>query len=460
MKRLLVTALAFTAMASAAVAQEAAQTTAAAKPQTLPLVDKSWTGVKTPFVVPKMSSVESEYLWNSVILRRYGQGGDTNRRDLTVPLQFAGNAPVTVMRGFGQIFAPRSLYSVYNGSVYNENTSYVSNVDERFESDQQYIDQFKGAGKFTLSAVSFPFYHNPRNTPLNPGLVSFLKSTVNFGGSTFRQNGLVNVSRSLLPVARTIELDQNALDTTTYSSDQPPFDTLISYTVFEFTGEPGEENAPIQFAANESLILLYTNEFAPGVTQPIEANDTREWQRVIASEEYRTGSVREDENNPGEFIDDRANPLDSSKVFGVVMFRTEEKDSIYSTWQGLVFGEGASQRRAYMNLNTTFAGTVELAAGVDFHFGKDANAQGIGSVSPNPVREKAVIPFSLTERSNVKMDLYDVTGKFIRTLVDVKGYIPGNYSVNLTTDDLINGVYLLRMTTGEKVYTSKLNISK
>ncbi len=455
MKRMLVTALAFTAMASAAVAQQAEQA-ATIQPQRLPLIDQSTANFKAP--VMERAAVESEFIWNSIILRRYENGRDVNRRDLTVPLLFAAQPgqPTTEMRGFGQYFHPRYFHPIYNGSIYNENTTRVSDVDSRFESDQEYIDQFKDAKNFTLHAVIFPFYRNPRNTPLNPGLVSFLKtSNININSTTYKRNGFT-ADRTTLPVARAIEIDQRALDTTVYASDQAPFDTLISYTVFEFLGEPGDDDAPLEFGQNEGLVLLYTNEFAPGVSQPIEAGDNREWQRAVGSDEYGRGEIEEDPNNPGQGIDNRSDPLDSSKTFGLVMYRSNNRDVIATAWSALRFGD----RSANINLNTTFFGTVELSASnVRYHYGKDASSQGIGAVTPNPVREKANVPFSLTERSSIKLELYDVTGKHVQTLVDAT-YIPGNYSVDLRTENLVNGVYLLRMTAGEKVYSSKLTISK
>lgn len=452
MKRMLAIALAFTAMASVATAQEMERQAGdiTVRPQTLPRVER--TTIKAPdFSASVAEDEEVDFIWNSIIFRRYGDDGDTNRRDLTVPLQFDGT-PVTVMRGFGQIFAPRYLYSIYNQSVYNENTSYVSRVDTRFESDQQYIDQFKGARNFTLQAVIFPFYHNPRNNPSNPGLVSFLKTNFNFGGTSYRNNGFGS-GRRALTVAREIPFDQDALDTTTYQNDFG--DTLIKYTVIEFTGQEGDDDAPIEFAQNESLVLLYTNEFAPGVTQPIPANDGREWQRAVASDEFGGGDFEEDPANPGEFLDHRTNPLDTAKVFGVVMYRVNEADSIYSAWRALRFGE----KSALVNLNTSFFGVVVLSSGVKYHFGRDASSQGIGAVTPNPVREYATIPFSLTERSDVRLAMYDMSGQLVRSLVDAN-YIRGEYSVDLNTEGLANGAYVLRMTVGDKAYTQKLNISR
>jgi hypothetical protein len=67
---------------------------------------------------------------------------------------------------------------------------------------------------------------------------------------------------------------------------------------------------------------------------------------------------------------------------------------------------------------------------------------------------------SLTELSDVTIDLFDVNGKQIRNLVTAHRYVPGNYSVALPVDELQNGTYLVRMTAGDKVYTTKVNVAR
>lgn len=446
MKKMLITALAFTAMASAAFAQQ----TVPVKPQVVLPIDRT-ESVRAPKPGSEQFSVldEIEYRWNFNILRRYGPGGDTNRSDMTVPLDFGDGVE---MRGFGQIYSPRTFYTYYNGSVYNAETNIIPPTDQNFESDQDYIDQFKNAGAYTITGIGMPLFRNPRNTPANPGLITIYKTGFNFLSSAYRSQGFGS-GRSALTVLREIEISQDqGLDTTITTNDRG--DSVVNTTVLDFSGDPGSPNEPLSLRANESVIVLYTNEFAPAVVQPVTATDVREWQRVIATHEYREGDYVEDPNNPGQFLDQRANPLDSFKTFAVVMFRQNGADSIYSAWQALRVGD----RRAYANLNMTFVGTVTLGS-VEYHFGKDASSQGLGNVAPNPVQTETSVPFSLTSRANVRIDLFDSRGELVKNLVDNR-YVEGNYSYKLSTDDLTNGVYLVRMIANDQVYTSKLTVSK
>lgn len=454
MKKMLTIALAFSAMATTAFAQQTAQI----QPKVLPAIERTESVHQpAPGKDPVSASAEeTQYVWNSNIFRRFGPTGDTNRRDLSVPLDFGGG---TVMRGFGQIFAPKTFYPFYNGTIYNVESGRVSRVDQNFADDQEYIDQFKNAGAYTITDIGMPLFRNPRNTPANPGLITIYKTGVNFQANSYKQRGF-NSGRSALVVLKELEISQDkGLDSTIAVNDQG--DSIVNTTVLDFNGNPESIGEPLSLKASESIIVLYTNEFAEPVVQPIQANDTREWQRVIATEEYGSGDFVEDPNNPGQFLDERANPIDSFKTFAVVMFREDNKDSIYSAWAALVFGTAPNQRRAISDINMTFVGSVELGStnGVKYHFGMDAKDQGLGNVSPNPVREKSTIAFSLKERNAVRIDLYNSRGENVRNLVDNR-YVQGNYTVDLTTENLPNGVYIVRMIAGDEVYTQKLTVNK
>lgn len=440
MKKMLVTAMAFAAVASSALAQQT-QTIA---PLTLPNEGRSPIGPGNGGL--SVAADPTAYFWDYNLFRRFGPDGDTNRRDLTVPQNFGGGFE---FRGFGEVFNPKVLYQYFNGSVYSDATSYVSSTSEDFATDQEYIDQFKGATSFTVDAMSIPLFKNPNSvgTPENSGILSIYKTSFNFGGASYRSSGFRAARESsTLTQMEEYELDGTALDTTIDLEN-----STVNSTIFTF-------DPPLEFANGESMITLYTNDFAEAVDQPVGGtDDTREWQRVIASEAYREGGFNSDD--PDNVIDERTNPIDMYKTMGLVMFRNNEKDTIYSAWTALQFGSGSTARRAIIDINTRYSGTVLLASGVKYYYGKDATSQGIGAVTPNPVRESAVIPFSLTERADVKLDLYSATGAYVKSL-HTGHYIAGPYSFEFSTEGLASGTYLVRMTAGDKAYSTKINVVK
>jgi len=76
---------------------------------------------------------------------------------------------------------------------------------------------------------------------------------------------------------------------------------------------------------------------------------------------------------------------------------------------------------------------------------------------PNPFESFAVISFLLPEDSRVQIDLYDLTGRKLQTVLD-KNMDAGNQDVNLSCDQLDAGIYFLQLTMNNEVVTKKIVI--
>jgi PKD repeat protein len=79
----------------------------------------------------------------------------------------------------------------------------------------------------------------------------------------------------------------------------------------------------------------------------------------------------------------------------------------------------------------------------------------IGRVFPNPANGRATLTFSLSQKSAVVIQLIDMQGKVINTIVNQKHGL-GHHEVSLSTTGLPEGVYLLKMVAGGYSGTSKL----
>ncbi len=84
---------------------------------------------------------------------------------------------------------------------------------------------------------------------------------------------------------------------------------------------------------------------------------------------------------------------------------------------------------------------------------------------PNPFNPSTKIQFAVAQTEKVNMDVYDIQGRLIRTLVDHELYQPGNYEV--TWDGLDNrgrhvasGVYFAKMQAGKFAQTKKMVMTK
>jgi len=86
------------------------------------------------------------------------------------------------------------------------------------------------------------------------------------------------------------------------------------------------------------------------------------------------------------------------------------------------------------------------------------------SVYPNPATEKATINFYLNNGANTKVEIYDISGQVIKTLVN-SDLINGSHQVvwDLTNNSgsyVVNGIYMCKITSGNKFTTSKISVQR
>ncbi len=78
---------------------------------------------------------------------------------------------------------------------------------------------------------------------------------------------------------------------------------------------------------------------------------------------------------------------------------------------------------------------------------------------PNPFNPRTTITFSLAEESNVRLDVFDVTGKRVATLVDgVRS--AGRHAIGMDASSLASGVYFYRLNAGGVVQQKKMILLK
>jgi|GEM_PF-1725877 len=78
---------------------------------------------------------------------------------------------------------------------------------------------------------------------------------------------------------------------------------------------------------------------------------------------------------------------------------------------------------------------------------------------PNPFNPTTVINYQLPESGAVRLDVYDMAGRQVATLVD--GVVSaGRHSVQFDGSELSSGVYIYRLTFGDVILTEKLSLIK
>jgi hypothetical protein len=78
---------------------------------------------------------------------------------------------------------------------------------------------------------------------------------------------------------------------------------------------------------------------------------------------------------------------------------------------------------------------------------------------PNPFNPLTTILFSLAKKETVKLKIYDITGREVKTLVEGE-YDAGDYKVEFNASKLSSGIYFYQITAGDFSQTKKLQVLK
>ena len=78
---------------------------------------------------------------------------------------------------------------------------------------------------------------------------------------------------------------------------------------------------------------------------------------------------------------------------------------------------------------------------------------------PNPFNPSTVIGYDLPVDSYVQLDIYDITGRHVSSLID--GMVrAGKQKFTWTTNQLASGIYLVKLVTGGKTFNQKITYLK
>lgn len=78
---------------------------------------------------------------------------------------------------------------------------------------------------------------------------------------------------------------------------------------------------------------------------------------------------------------------------------------------------------------------------------------------PNPFNPSTTIPVSISEFQKVKVDVYDMTGRLVRSVFN--GTLPtGNHALSVNLEDLASGVYMYRLQTNDMVQIKRMTLVK
>ncbi|MEN0049655.1 MAG: 3-coathanger stack domain-containing protein, partial [Bacteroidota bacterium] len=82
------------------------------------------------------------------------------------------------------------------------------------------------------------------------------------------------------------------------------------------------------------------------------------------------------------------------------------------------------------------------------------------AIFPNPFRSQTTIELSLAEEGEVSIQLFDVTGRQVTTVLETSSQLAGLYQYQLDASHLESGIYVLMTYINGKVQTKKLSVMK
>jgi hypothetical protein len=110
---------------------------------------------------------------------------------------------------------------------------------------------------------------------------------------------------------------------------------------------------------------------------------------------------------------------------------------------------------------TRFALKIEQKASVNYALDQDLPTEvSLNQNYPNPFNPTTTISFALPENSKVTLEVFDVMGRKVATLLEGNQRSAGSHTVNFDASSLSSGMYLYRLAAGNTVITRKLTLIK
>ena len=194
----------------------------------------------------------------------------------------------------------------------------------------------------------------------------------------------------------------------------------------------------------------------------VAVNDVNKFDSLFAGVTNRVGPVEFNFSNGGELV-----RLYNSS--GGLVDQVEYDD--VSPWPTEADGNGSTLELKSTSLDNNLASSWGVSVG----FGTPGRTNSV-SVSneeevfnpvrfslsqnyPNPFNPTTSISYSVSKSSNVKLEVFDLLGQKVATLVnEVKA--AGNYDLSFDASNLTSGIYIYRITQGSETLIKRMTLIK
>jgi len=138
------------------------------------------------------------------------------------------------------------------------------------------------------------------------------------------------------------------------------------------------------------------------------------------------------------------------------------KDNLRTLFTGTGLANGSNLVTVTLEANLLTGGKLQSMTQVDvFNNGSFTAA----TVSPNPLNPEATLTFTTARRGSAKVEMFDIGGRLVRTLLDERSMAPGEHEVRIEGrgergETLASGIYFIRGVSPEGEFTKTIAILK
>lgn len=88
----------------------------------------------------------------------------------------------------------------------------------------------------------------------------------------------------------------------------------------------------------------------------------------------------------------------------------------------------------------------------------EKQAESLFNIYPNPANQSSKVNFMVKGNKNVSLDVINVNGQTVQSVINHKNLTEGNYNFDVNTSTLAEGVYMVKLTVGDKTFNQRLSV--
>lgn len=119
----------------------------------------------------------------------------------------------------------------------------------------------------------------------------------------------------------------------------------------------------------------------------------------------------------------------------------------------------------------TLSGSVSVTTGLVSYYvvqpdsvvedaNKTTNKQSELTIYPNPSNGEFTVKYQIKKRTNSIIEIYDLKGILIKTIVNVTNQHEGNYQIPVSLNEMPNGIYLVSLINGDEKFVERVVIER